>query len=432
MKKVLLYGTGSSAKYFYENYTSEYQILEVIDKQTPRADFWQKPCLKPSQISRLDYEFIVIASWAIQNIFDELLVIGVARDKVLWFQHNKNKLVDQSEFANLILHEDVENQAILYAFYDLNVARTTFDITGFLCLAEVERKNCGADKVHVVIVNATNNEFNLAGKGIISTPEHDWRKRQLLMQSCALLPSCVGVTVTSCRSEAKVLLNRAEHVFPKNYSVDVPVARWEFTHLFEAVNEGHVCLHLRASEPAIAFLRSWYKSQGFDSPEQKVVTITLRWSEIKPKRNSNIEAWRDFAVYLRERGYFPVILPDTEDAWIDFPEGAIFTPACFNVELRMALYESAFLNTGVNNGPMHLCALNENTPYIMHKQITEDYAHTSTKSFIDRGFVIGQDFPGATKLQKLVWEDDSYEVIKTSFEQLERDLYESKNRTNEQ
>ena len=70
------------------------------------------------------------------------------------------------------------------------------------------------------------------------------------------------------------------------------------------------------------------------------------------------------------------------------------------------------------NNSTHLCALSRDCRYLMYKQVTEDYAHTSTQSFLDRGFTIGGHFPGANALQRLVWEDDSAEVItRTLFDQ---------------
>ncbi|MCC2606251.1 hypothetical protein [Planctobacterium marinum] len=420
MKKILLYGTGASAKYFYDNYLHSYQILQVVDKNKQCADFWSSPCIKPEQITDYEFDYIVVGSWAILEISKELKELGVAPERILWFQHNKNKLVNHTEFCNMPLHFEMSPESVLYAFYDLNVARTTYDILGFLCLAEIARINAGLTKVHVVIVNATNNDFNMAGKGIISTEEHDWRKRQLLMQSCALLPSCSGVAVTSSRAEAQAILNQARYVFPENYNVEVPVACWEFTHLFEAWHAGHDCLHLRASSPALNYVKNWFNHLGVKWPEKQVVTITLRESEIKPKRNSNVPAWRAFSKYLSEKGYTPVLVPDTDNSWVSFPEAFHFNLACFNVELRMALYEMSFLNTGVNNGPTHLCALNPVCNYIMFKQVVEDYAHSSSQSFIDRGFTIGGSFPDARKGQLFIWEDDEYEILVEAFENLVR------------
>jgi hypothetical protein len=50
--------------------------------------------------------------------------------------------------------------------------------------------------------------------------------------------------------------------------------------------------------------------------------------------------------------------------------------------------------------------------------VVENYPHSSTQSFIDRGFEIGGNFPGATSLQKFVWEDDDFDVIAYHFSEM--------------
>ncbi|UAA39507.1 hypothetical protein KIH87_03890 [Paraneptunicella aestuarii] len=426
--KVLLYGTGSSAVYFIQQHQQALNLVGVTDGQVNAPLFQHFPCFPLQDISQIDCDFIVVASWAITDISQRLMNSGVAKEKILWFQHNKNRVVACDHPDALVSHQELSNDNILYAFYDLDVARTTYDVLGFLCLADMAREKAECDAVHVVVVNASNNDFNVAARGIISTKEHVWRKRQILAQSCGLLPTCSGFSFTSTRQEAISLFEQAKHIFPEDYQVTKPTACWEFDNLFKVTQLVNDVSRLQASEQARNLVQQFLDNVNpiaANGERKKVICITLRESDIKPARNSNLVEWQAFIQQLDKNTYFPLILPDTDNSWseslmafIADTGAAVFTEACFNVELRMAIYELSYVNLGVNNGPMHLCALSPTCRYIMYKQVTEDYAHTSTQSFIDRGFTIGGDFAGANQWQKLVWADDDAPVIQESFERL--------------
>ncbi|MCY7294517.1 hypothetical protein [Alteromonas sp. a30] len=427
-KKVLLYGSGSSARYFIEHLQGQCELVAITDAQINTESLCGLPCFSIDEAMGLMFDYIVVASWAISDISQRLKDIGAKGEHIYWFQHNKNRVVEHDHNDALSAHREFAQEQVLYAFYDLDVARATFDVLGFLCLAEAQRQKLGCDSVHVVVVNASNNDFNIAARGIISTNEHIWRKRQILAQSCGLLPSCHGFTLTTTKEEAASLLFQAQHVFPHNYSVEQPIACWEFDQLFKLTEQGEKVAYLQASLQARQCVQQYldYMNPAKSGACKKVVTVTIRESHIKPARNSLFSEWCAFLRQLDKNIYFPVILPDTDRCWSEnvlalaSETGCdIYRDPCFNVELRMALYELSHINLGVNNGPMHLCALSSHCRYIMYKQVTEDYAHTSTQSFLDRGFTIGADFAGANAMQKLVWQDDTFDVIKSSFDKLD-------------
>lgn len=417
-QNILVYGTGVSAKYYIEQHIGDSAVLAVVDEYTSQALFHGYPVIRTTQISELEFDAIVVASWAIQDIAERLLACGVTGAKILWFQHNKNRVVSWEHTDATLAHTEPGMHNTLYAFYDLDVARATYDILGFLCLADIERAQKGLQSLHLVVVNASNNEFNVSARGVINVSDHLWRKRQILMQSAALLADCHGVTVCSSRQEAELFLAKSRYVFPASYRVNAPLACWEFNHLFDAVGRGADILRLRATPQAKALLATFLQTRNVN--KCPVITITLRESQVKPLRNSNQQVWIRFASMLQQQGYYVVLVPDTEQALtsqLTLPPGVTWmSDVCFNLELRMALYELSQLNLGVNNGPFHLCVLSPVCRYIMFKQITEDYVHTSRASFVERGFAIGEDFPGAKDYQKLVWADDELDVIDSAFQ----------------
>lgn len=138
-----------------------------------------------------------------------------------------------------------------------------------------------------------------------------------------------------------------------------------------------------------------------------------------PARNSNHGAWLAFARRLDRTRYLAVFVPDTSQTLDGLPpefgEFPVFSEAAWNIGLRMGLYEQAYLNLGVNNGPMGLCWLNERTRYITFKMLTESVPQTTAEYVASHGFELGASLPFATPYQRWVWEDDDLPVIEREF-----------------
>src|SRR5207247_3732084 len=135
----------------------------------------------------------------------------------------------------------------------------------------------------------------------------------------------------------------------------------------------------------------------------RLITITLRDYEFMPARNSNVEAWAAFARRLDPNTYLPVFVLDTERTLDPVPTSIekfdVLREASWNVGLRMALYESAWLNLGVNTGPLFMCAMNERTRLLVVKLLTPSVPQ-ATEEFVSRlGFEIGGQLSFATPWQ---------------------------------
>jgi hypothetical protein len=84
----------------------------------------------------------------------------------------------------------------------------------------------------------------------------------------------------------------------------------------------------------------------------------------------------------------------------------------------MALYQRAYLNLGVNNGPMGLCWLNAETRYITLKILNDGAPQTSARYMEFLGFEIGRSLPFASPWQRWVWLDDELPVIEDAFAEM--------------
>ena len=136
------------------------------------------------------------------------------------------------------------------------------------------------------------------------------------------------------------------------------------------------------------------------------VTITMRESFRNTHRNSNKEAWAQFAKYLEAKGQDVMVIPECEDAPL-------------NVEHRMAWYWGADMNLGVAQGPMALCVFSD-APYITLNQNPKDTSGTAQydidRLLVKTGFPPGSQYDFRTGRQLLVWEPDSFENIVRAYE----------------
>ena len=83
----------------------------------------------------------------------------------------------------------------------------------------------------------------------------------------------------------------------------------------------------------------------------------------------------------------------------------------------MALYETAYVNIGLANGPMSLCSFSNHIPYLVLMKLNDAYYATLPRYLTDMGLPIGTQFPLAKSNQVLGWSyDDSFSTLKAEFD----------------
>ncbi len=152
------------------------------------------------------------------------------------------------------------------------------------------------------------------------------------------------------------------------------------------------------------------------------VTITLREADHWPHRNSNLSAWFDFARYLEAKGERVIFVRDSakaDEPLTCYGDFTTYKPAAVDLNARLALYEAAKCNLFVSNGPWML-ALFGKVPWQMFVRVALDEPyHANLPNWWRKhhGVAEGEQFPWATKHQRIVWKEDSYENLVEAWEQ---------------
>ncbi|HMH53256.1 MAG TPA: hypothetical protein VK548_23670 [Candidatus Acidoferrum sp.] len=309
---------------------------------------------------------------------------------------------------------------VLYAFYDLQVSPLTHDAAWFVAGADRMRRQLNLDRVHFVVVPGALDGLRAERavyEAAVDREARRWRLHNVVVAIFGLLPTGAGYTLLPDRQSARALrADAGPHVYPRDYEPLLAVGH----------HPSEVLEAARAGESELAVLHSPVQAQRFVDrwlaarlDGRRLVTITLRDYPFMPARNSDAEAWAAFARRLDRARYLPVFVLDLERTLDGAPPALhgfeLMPEASVNVALRLALYERAFLNLGVNNGPILMAALAPRTRLLIFKMITASVPQT-TEAFLEQlGFEVGGQLPFANPFQRLVWQDDRLEVIEREF-----------------
>lgn len=302
------------------------------------------------------------------------------------------------------------------AFYDFDVSPIAFDFAVFATLAEMEREKRDADVIHFVFVPGANDGFR-ADDISYDRDNKEWRLRNIILPICGMLPCSTEVTICRSREHATEIENQiSEPTFPEDYRVEAPVGQFNWSTLSSASARGEKIPSFQASVQASTYMKDWLRVRA---GERKPVCITLRESSHSTARNSNVNAWLEFARGLDSAEYAPIIVRDTEKIF-EMPDKQFedFTQcpiAAVNLDLRLALYEQSWLCMMVLNGPGELCRLSNKIRYIFFDMLTEEVPGTTKLYAAAQGFKVGGNIPSATKYQWQIWEPDELEVLQREF-----------------
>ncbi len=424
--RICLYGTGHYGLAMFELLRikrPDICVVNFIDSYKTGTLF-DIEIIGPDEAKNLEsrFDFIVIASDAYRDDVKEIL--------------EQRKIYNYCDFSfnpidvpMPVMIEHGETDKVLYAVYDLNTYPGSFEIIEFMVLAEMERMKRSLDAIHLVVVpKPAYLMLNWDGKNAANGFHGDqvelvaWRIRQILLPCATLMPSCTSTTVCASRSEAAVLFSSQTQLslFPLEYQVDTSSNMLTYTpSYFRSLEKVSQIPSLRASSRAMGFVSDWIEQKQLQG--KKIISITLREFPDYPLRNSSIAEWIQFAESLDPQMFHPIFIRDTYNSFKSaipgIPDNSIFNEVCWNMELRMALYEQSYVNLFVSSGPATLCMYNDNTSYVTFKMIVEAYNVTSETSYERIGFPVGAQIPGATPFRRVVWSsEDNFQTIRREFD----------------
>lgn len=269
--------------------------------------------------------------------------------------------------------------------YDLDRCPPTFDAVSAAMRFERERIERGAESFTVDVLHGSDRGFARNTLWPQGTAARTMARDRIALPLLRMNPAC----------EAVILRERSERDPRPEYIC-------------------HFGEFLKTYGRGVRPLRPLYDVP----PAPALVTMTLRECEHWPQRNSATGEWIKAAREIAAAGWQVVIVRDTARAGDPIPGFGIdaFQSASINLELRAALYRSAFCNMFVNNGPAWL-AFALDAPAVVLKVATEGASHSHGAQHWRRlGVRPGADqLPGAPPHQRLCWREDTADSIVQAF-----------------
>ena len=336
--------------------------------------------------------------------------------------------------------KDNDHEELLYAIYDLKIAPITFDIIEFLINAEYEANRVGKKGFAIVFVPQEGPadfgweeydaifDSDMEKAKSLREESNAWKFENIVLAITMLVPKCKGIFILPKRSDVFEFIDK-ENVIPELYD-GVNLRHLDVRDFYQKLDRPNLVEGLRATNQGLRYIENWYTKNKIDIP---VVSITIRQYEFDKARNSNIKAWVKFAHYLKDSGYFPVIVPDTESAFNTqdtFPDLYVFNEGSWNMGLRMAFYESCYLNFFSPNGPSRLAVWNAKVSYISMNSLPKNSIVTTEEYFKARDHQVGENFKFSLPHQRYVYTPETYEGIVKEFEKFVADDKESLAKTN--
>ncbi|TMP33851.1 hypothetical protein CWB98_18880 [Pseudoalteromonas rubra] len=307
----------------------------------------------------------------------------------------------------------------LFAFYDLSQNLACYDVLYFCALANLERIKRNLQHIQFIIV--PNKSLSCEDLGFNVFHEGDdliWRIEKILQGVMTCVINNIGCTILPYKESAQYYSD-APNTYPDNFIPGNSRNRVS-SKVLNTLCESHDLTYLKAPKPAHEIVYSFLKQKANN---KKIVTLTLRECSSHSKRNSNVVEWMKFATYLQENGYFPVIIRDSYKAHLeygcDFDQFTCMPLASMDFKIRLALYEQAFVNMSISNGPTVAYNFITNCPAITFMKVDDNIPAIATSTFEKAEVELGKDLKfRASNLQKLIWKEDTFENIKASFSDL--------------
>lgn len=326
----------------------------------------------------------------------------------------------------------------LLAVYDYIDMVHSNDISNFILQAEITRRINKLEKIDLLVISDEHYPLNAGCNPTVTTENHKHIIYNLVIEYTRLFDTIGSFIVLDNRNQAIDYIHSLKknyyQLFPYDYNPNFPLERIHHLDRPIAFHISDYDLYAKA-DPTLNFLsppsdqiqlaNKWLKKFAYPKIP---ITISLRETISAANRNSKIENWQKFIDYYRDDSrYIFIIIRDYYQVFEEdniVGENVIYcNEATISLSFRAALYQQSTLSLFVGNGVAMLGCYNLNVNYIMLRMGIEKMWTNSRKAAKEIAKLNYLDnWHGSTKYQKIVWDDDTSEIINTEFQAMIKKL----------
>lgn len=312
----------------------------------------------------------------------------------------------------------------LYAIFDLEISPITFNIGEFLCAAEIESIKRSKKGIVLVIVPEKQKKIDYVSEyeKAIDRDSIKWRIDNIVIQVAGLHEACAGINILPNRKSIKEIVNYYD-TYPDKYD-GINLRYADLGALYSS--KPYEFKGLRATVQGKRYIKQYLNSLGI---EKKIVTLVVRSSGYDKARNSDQKELSKFVQYLVDRGFHPVVVPDTDSALenqTSFDPKYIFRDCCWNVGLRLALYELSLVSIFGPGGAGAIMLFDSACPCILINAIVEESIVSGPDAHAKAGIKKGDQWSFLPKHQFVSYKKETVHNLIAEFEwYLENCLFEN-------
>lgn len=299
---------------------------------------------------------------------------------------------------------------MLTVIYNLEFNPITYDFATFLAITEQTRIHLNENGIQLWIIKNRYRNKTIRDTEI-DIAEKDWRLGNIILPVAGRLPSIKDLILTNTAPrnlKGKVL----PFTYPKNQ--EVPYSSRYLNH-FSKLGISPVCF-----EPSPQAINTIKKQFGND----KIITLTIRDSQIFSHRNTDYTEIEKMTNGIANMGLRPVVIPD-HDAFLArrMPKSIwnryLYPDAAMNLDLRMAIAQTAILNVGPSNGPVAALHLTKSVKLYQYDLLKSDHTGMGVNKGWEstNGFPVGENYPWSENGSRLRWIDYTAKNVITDIEQ---------------
>ena len=303
--------------------------------------------------------------------------------------------------------------------YDLELNPLTFNFGQHLANAVIESKKKSIKNVDLLIIKSSSSNPIKTKKLKLFMGENEAENRiyELIVSSFRLSQKSNNLYLSNNDDKnIKQILSNYKYIYPKDYSFYKPIScPTKLPNVDSKIFFPMYQANSRSKEIINKYL------ENFDN--NKIITFTFRDLKHMKNRNTQYDEWVKFSQYLLKKNYTIFLVPDplnyNPKFFHKFLNCHIAEIVLWNINLRTALYEAAFLNCSVSSGIFEVSSCyNHNSESLMFLDF-DSYG----KEYLDFGRknwgykdTINQNWMSIS--QYYVYEKDNCENMIKAFEEL--------------
>ena len=295
----------------------------------------------------------------------------------------------------------------IFAFIDLESTRSNFDVAVYLVYLKTLEIIDNKIKINIIILP----DGDTTGVKISYQKEDKKKKFFMHLRHNNLTFKCINM-IENFHPNTFFLSNRKEadkiYSLPNSQKIPKKIHKYKPTQainyyikLKKIYSKHNKIARLVANENYKKLVKEYLKINNIKN--NKLVTITLRNSSYRKFRNADNNEWKKVYLYLKKNGYYPLIIHDFENACLDnnpFEKFNTYQYANLDIDVRLALYEIAFINFGSGSGSSLLLQLSKNCKFLDFNIYNKEYLKTA---YDIANVTLDEHFPWYKKNQKFIW-----------------------------